>query len=111
MSPEQGGETNTAVTRLKPGNRLGAYEIGPKLGEDGMGQVFRARDTRLGRDVAIKISAERFNERFQREARAIAALNHPNICILYDVGPDYIVMESVEGKTLAERIARPHPFG
>ena len=65
-----------------------------------MGEVYRARDTRLGRDVAIKISKEQFTERFEREARAIAALNHPNICQLYDVGPNYLVMELVEGETL-----------
>jgi serine/threonine-protein kinase len=65
-----------------------------------MGSVYRARDTRLGREVAIKISAEHFTERFAREARAIAALNHPNICQLYDVGPDYLVMELVDGQPL-----------
>src|ERR1700694_2576083 len=69
-----------------------------------MGEVYRARDTRLNREVAVKVSAEQFSERFEREARAIAALNHPNICHLYDVGPNYLVMELVEGPTLAERI-------
>jgi serine/threonine protein kinase len=69
-----------------------------------MGVVYRAFDSRLGRHVAIKQSAERFSDRFEREARAVAALNHPNICHLYDVGPDYLVMELVEGETLAERI-------
>jgi serine/threonine protein kinase len=69
-----------------------------------MGEVFRARDTRLNRDVAIKFSAERFSERFEREARAIAALNHPLICHLYDIGSNYLVMELVEGPTLAERL-------
>lgn len=69
-----------------------------------MGEVFRATDTRLHREVAVKVSSERFNRRFQSESRAIAALNHPNICTLYDVGPDYLVMELVEGRTLAERI-------
>ena len=69
-----------------------------------MGEVWRARDPRLGRDVAIKISAHQFTDRFEREARAIAALNHPNICTLFDVGPNYLVMELVEGPTLAERI-------
>src|SRR5262249_33489204 len=64
----------------------------------GMGEVYRARDPRLGRDVAIKISAERFSERFEREARVIASLNHPNICTLFDVGPNYLVMELVEGE-------------
>jgi serine/threonine protein kinase len=65
-----------------------------------MGEVYRARDTRLGRTVAIKVCRERFSDRFQREARAIASLNHPNICTLYDVGPDYLVMEYIEGKPL-----------
>jgi Tol biopolymer transport system component len=69
-----------------------------------MGEVCRARDTRLNRDVAIKVSAEQFTDRFEREARAIAALNHPNICHLYDVGPDYLVMELVDGPTLAEKL-------
>src|SRR5438093_13678534 len=65
-----------------------------------MGQVYQARDTRLGRDVAIKSSSARFSEGFEREARAVAALNHPNICQLYDVGPNYLVMELVEGAPL-----------
>jgi serine/threonine protein kinase len=71
-----------------------------------MGEVYRAHDPRLGRDVAIKVSAERFSERFEREARVIASLNHPNIYTLYDVGPNYLVMELVEGETLPERIAK-----
>jgi serine/threonine protein kinase len=71
-----------------------------------MGVVYRAHDSRLGRDVAVKVSAERFSERFEREARAVAALNHPNICTLHDVGPDYLVMELVEGETLAEVLAQ-----
>jgi len=86
------------------GEKLGPYQILVSIGEGGMGEVFRARDMRLTRDVAIKVSMARFSERFDREARAIAALNHPNICQLYDVGPDYLVMELVEGSTLAERI-------
>src|SRR5688572_1698359 len=80
------------------GTTVGSYKITDKLGEGGMGTVYRATDTRLGREVAIKFSAEKFSERFEREARAIAALNHPNICTLYDVGPDYLVMELVEGE-------------
>ncbi|HXG48109.1 MAG TPA: protein kinase, partial [Methylomirabilota bacterium] len=76
------------------------------IGRGGMGEVYRAHDPRMGREVAIKISAERFSERFDREVRAIAALNHPNVCTLYDVGPNYLVMELVEGPTLAERIAQ-----
>jgi len=64
-----------------------------------MGEVYRARDPRLGRDLPIKVSAMQFSERFEREARAVAALNHPNICTLYDVGPNYLVMELIEGES------------
>src|ERR1700686_4996725 len=85
---------------LALGTQLGPYEIVGTLGAGGMGEVYRARDTRLGRDVAIKVSAERFSERFGREAHAIAALNHSNICHLYDVGPNYLVMEYLEGVPL-----------
>jgi serine/threonine protein kinase len=69
-----------------------------------MGEVYRARDPRLQREVAIKVSHEQFSERFEREARAVAALNHPNICMLHDIGDNYLVMELVEGQTLAERM-------
>src|SRR5665213_1605268 len=89
---------------LKPGAKLGPYEIVSPIGKGGMGEVWMARDPRLGRDVAIKVSAQQFTDRFEREARAIASLNHPNICTLFDVGPNYLVMESIEGPTLAERI-------
>ena len=85
---------------LSTGDRLGPYEITGPLGEGGMGQVWKARDTRLNRSVAIKTSHKRFSERFEREAQAIAALNHPNVCSLFDVGPDYLVMEYVDGKPL-----------
>ena len=85
---------------MKPGDKLGPYEILALIGKGGMGEVYRARDPRLNRDVAIKISNAQFTERFTREARAIAALNHTNICHLYDVGPDYLVMEYVEGQDL-----------
>jgi Tol biopolymer transport system component/predicted Ser/Thr protein kinase len=91
---------------MRPGEKLGPYDILAPIGAGGMGEVYRARDPRLNRDVAIKTSREQFNDRFQREARAVAALNHPNICHLYDVGPNYLVMELVEGETLAERIKR-----
>jgi hypothetical protein len=87
------------------GRAFGPYEAVSIIGKGGMGEVWRARDPRLGRDVAIKVSAQQFTDRFEREARAIAALNHPNICTLHDVGPNYLVMELVEGPTLAERIA------
>src|ERR1035438_10138169 len=89
---------------LSTGTRLGPYEILSPIGAGGMGEVYKARDTRLNRDVAIKVSGERFSDRFEREAHSIAALNHPNICTLYDVGPNYLVMELVEGPTLADRI-------
>jgi serine/threonine protein kinase len=89
---------------MNPGTRLGVYEIVGAIGAGGMGTVYRARDTRLPRDAAIKVSAEKFTDRFSREAHAIASLNHPNITTLYDVGPDYLVMEMVEGPTLSERI-------
>jgi serine/threonine protein kinase len=85
---------------LQGGDKLGPYEILAPIGAGGMGEVYRAHDSRLGRDVAIKISRAQFTERFEREARAVAALNHPNICHLYDVGPNYLVMEFVEGEPL-----------
>src|SRR5947209_18989324 len=80
---------------LSAGTRLGPYEILSPIGAGGMGEVYKARDTRLDRIVAIKISNENFSERFEREARAVAALNHTHICTLYDVGPDYLVMEFI----------------
>ena len=84
-----------------PGERLGPYEILSPIGAGGMGEVYSARDTRLGRTVAIKRTRNEFSDRFQREAHAISALNHPNICHLYDVGPDYLVMELVDGGPIA----------
>src|SRR5713101_9381952 len=90
---------------LSVGDKLGPYEVVAPIGAGGMGEVYRARDPRMGREVAIKVSAERFSDRFEREVHAVAALNHPNICHVYDVGPNYLVMELVEGPTLAERIA------
>ena len=85
---------------LAPGARLGPYEIVGSLGAGGMGDVYRARDTRLERTVAVKVSKEAFEERFRNEALSIAALNHPHIAALFDVGPDYLVMEYVEGRPL-----------
>jgi serine/threonine-protein kinase len=85
---------------LSPGTELGPYEIRALIGAGGMGEVYRARDPRLKRDVAIKVSAGQFSERFEREAQAIASLNHPNICQIYDVGPDYLVMEYIDGNPL-----------
>jgi serine/threonine protein kinase len=99
---------------LKVGSRVGPYEITGSLGAGGMGEVYRARDTRLDRTVAIKILSSDLNatndlrERFEREARVVAALNHPHICMLYDVGhqadTDFVVMEYLEGETLEQRL-------
>src|SRR5262245_9620718 len=105
---------------LAPGTRLGPYEIIATAGAGGMGEVYRARDTRLGREVAVKVLPEHLSadpgrrERFEREARAVSALNHPNICTLFDIGSqetaqgpvDYIVLEHLEGETVADRLAR-----
>jgi eukaryotic-like serine/threonine-protein kinase len=85
---------------LKAGQHLGPYEILAPIGKGGMGEVYKARDTRLKREVAIKICAAQFSERFEREALVIASLNHTNICQLYDVGPNYLVMEFVDGEPL-----------
>ena len=100
---------------LSAGRRLGPYEIITPLGAGGMGEVYKARDTRLDRTVAIKVlpahvaSDPDVRQRFEREARAVAALNHPHICTLYDIGSqdgtDFLVMEYLEGETLAERLA------
>ncbi len=96
-------------SQLTVGSQLGPYRVAERVGRGGMGEVFKALDTRLDRTVAIKTSLVQFTERFQREARAIASLNHPNIATLYDVGSSpeglgYLVMEYVDGPTLADRI-------
>src|SRR6266704_961573 len=96
---------SSTVAQLTTGTQIGPYKIEAELGAGGMGEVYRAVDTRLKRTVAIKVAKENFGERFQREARAIAALNHPNICTLYDVGPNYLVMELIEGKPLKGPLA------
>jgi serine/threonine-protein kinase len=85
------------IAQMAPGEQLGPYRIEARVGAGGMGEVYRATDTRLNRLVAIKLSAAQFNERFGLEAKAIAALNHPNICQIYDIGANYIVMEFVGG--------------
>ena len=96
---------------LKSGDSLGPYRIDSLLGKGGMVEVYRGTDTRLGRAVAIKISRREFSERFEREAKAISSLNHPHVCTLYDVGPNYLVMEFVEGDTLAHLIKQgPMPL-
>ena len=99
---------------LDPGTTLGPYEIQSPLGAGGMGEVYRARDTRLDRTVAIKVLPEHvagdsdLKQRFEREARAVAALNHPHICTLHDIGregdTDFLVMEHLDGETLAQRL-------
>src|SRR6266568_6558640 len=101
---------------LAAGTKLGPYEIQSPLGAGGMGEVYRALDTRLDRSVAIKILPDHLSQspeakqRFDREARAISSLSHPNICTLYDVGDedgtDYLVMEFLEGETLADRLTK-----
>src|SRR5690349_1602736 len=101
---------------LAAGTRFGPYEIIAPLGAGGMGEVYRARDTRLSRDVAIKILPEHLSAhpelraRLEREAHAISSLNHPHICTLYDIGnqdgADYLVLELVEGETLAQRLEK-----
>ena len=101
---------------LTSGTKLGPYEIQSPLGAGGMGEVYRARDTRLDRTVAVKILPAHLSsnleakQRFEREARAISSLNHPNICTLHDVGhqdgTDFLVMEYLEGETLADRLMR-----
>ncbi|MGA2717219.1 MAG: serine/threonine-protein kinase, partial [Bryobacteraceae bacterium] len=80
-----------------PGTKLGPYEVVSLLGKGGMGEVYKAHDPRLNRDVALKVSKAEFTERFKQEATLVAQLNHPNICTLHDVGPNYLVMELVDG--------------
>src|SRR5450631_2669523 len=101
---------------LTSGTKLGPYEIRSALGAGGMGEVYRARDTRLGREVAVKVlpqhlsANEEVRTRFEREAKTVSSLNHPNICTLFDVGregeTDYLVMELIDGETLAQRLAK-----
>lgn len=94
------------AARLAPGDSVAHYRIECRLGEGGMGVVYKARDSRLGRSVALKFVTAQFSSRNQREARTVAALNHPNICTVHDVGPNYLVMELIEGLTLADRMAK-----
>lgn len=97
---------------LSAGDKLGPYEILAPLGAGGMGEVYKARDTRLDRTVAVKVlpdqiaKREDLRARFEREAQAVASLNHPNICSLFDIGPGYMVMELIDGETPADRIGK-----
>src|SRR5712692_12045333 len=105
---------------LSPGSRLGPYEVLSPLGAGGMGEVYKAKDTRLDRTVAVKVLPQHLSEsadvrqRFEREARTISSLSHPHICALYDVGNqdgvEYLVMECLEGETLAQRLAKGDLF-
>ena len=104
-------DDETVSAKAAAGERVGPYLIEEQIGAGGMGRVFRAIDSRLGRKVAIKFLAEQFNERFHREARAISALNHPNICTLFDVGPNFLVMELLEGDTLAGVLKKKGKLG
>jgi Tol biopolymer transport system component len=96
--------------RLERGTRLGPYEVLSPIGSGGMGDVWEGRDSRLDRRVAIKVSREQFSDRFDREARAVAALNHPHICTLHDVGPNYLVMELIDGRPLAGPLPMAEAF-
>src|SRR6266481_4227810 len=110
------GDVESAIMSLPRGTRLAPYEIHSSIGAGGMGEVYRGKDTRLDRTVAVKVLPPHIagtadaRQRFDREARAVSSLNHPHICTLYDVGNqdgvDYLVMELLEGETLAARLAR-----
>jgi eukaryotic-like serine/threonine-protein kinase len=103
---ESAGMSMTLPAQVAPGAMLGPYTIEAQIGHGGMGEVWKAHDTRLRRRVAIKTLHAQFSDRFEREAHSIAALNHPHICALYDVGPNFLVMELLEGDTLAERLKK-----
>ncbi len=95
------------TAEIAPGELLGPYRVESRIGTGGTGQVYRATDSRLNRSVAIKLLSAQFSDRFEREAKAIAALNHPNICQIYDIGPNYLVMEYVEGSPVVSPGRQP----
>src|SRR5215471_1779222 len=115
-SSECFGYNRATFMAITIGQQLGSYEIVSQIGSGGMGEVYKARDTRLSRTVAIKVLPSHFSEnaemksRFEREARTIGGLNHPHICVLHDIGHqdgiDFLVMEYLEGQTLAQRLEK-----
>jgi serine/threonine protein kinase len=104
--PLDGLPADSTRTVIAPGVQLGPYQIQTQIGAGGMGVVYRAVDTRLGRVVAIKIASQRYSARFQLEARAISTLNHPHVCTLHDIGPNYLVMEFIDGGTLSSELKK-----
>jgi serine/threonine protein kinase len=100
---------DSPTAQIELGALLGPYRVESRIGAGGMGQVYRATDSRLNRSVAIKFLSAQFSDRFEREAKAIAALNHPNICQIYDIGPNYLVMEYVDGSPVVSPDQQPLP--
>jgi len=100
---------DSPTVQIESGALLGPYRVESRIGAGGMGQVYRASDSRLNRSVAIKFLSAQFSDRFEREAKAIAALNHSNICQIYDIGPNYLVMEYVEGAPVVSPGQQPLP--
>ena len=105
---QTGSQQDPTDLELSPGQQLGPYVVEAEIGVGGMGRVYRANDARLNRVVAIKVSTALFTNRFEHEAKAIAALNHPHICQIYDVGPNYLVMEYVDGSPIV--VAEQEPM-
>jgi len=103
------GALDPPILQFVPGDQIGPYRVDAKIGAGGMGEVYRATDARLNRTVAIKVSTAQFSARFEREAKSIAALNHPNICQIYDIGPNYLVMEYVDGPPVFSSGQEPFP--
>jgi serine/threonine protein kinase len=104
---QSGSPQDSTGIDLTPGQQLGPYVVDAEIGAGGMGRVYRATDARLNRVVAIKVLAAQFSDRIEHETKAIAALNHPHICQIYDVGPNYLVMEYVDGSPVVATGQRP----
>lgn len=107
MTREKLAPFDESLRLFGPGSQLGPHRILSLLGAGGMGRIYKAFDARLGREVAIKVAEERFSERLDREVRAVAALNHGNICTVHDVGANFLVMELVDGETPMTSAAEP----